>query len=474
MIDYKKYFKNKKITVMGLGLLGRGVGDAAFLAECGAKLLITDLKTKEQLKESLNKLKKYNPPAQAGNIKFVLGKHRLEDFRNKDFILKAAGVLIDSLYVKEARRHKIPIKMSASLFVKLADIPIVGVTGTRGKSTVTHLIAHILEQAGRKVLLGGNVRGVSTLQLLKKVTPEAIAVFELDSWQLQGFGDSKLSPNISVFTTFMDDHLNYYASTPLDSTRSRSLITSRKKYFVDKANIFKYQKKGDVFIAGPKVAALVKNEKRKIKSRFLMPKPVPKSWKLKIPGEHNRENAALAAEAARAIKIPGKIIRRAVENFKGVPGRLELVREIKGVKIYNDNNSTTPDATIAGLRALGPNSGRPMSRIKKRRTILIMGGDDKNLDMSKLIKEIPKYCSKVVLFKERGTDRVRDEIFAKKKSEVSVYEEEGLSACVARAFSIAKSGEIILYSPAFSSFGKYFKNEYDRGDQFVKLVKKLK
>ena len=149
-----------------------------------------------------------------------------------------------------------------------------------------------------------------------------------------------------------------------------------------------------------------------------------------------------------------------------MPGRLELIREIKGIKIYNDNNSTTPDATIAGLRAFGLG--------KQKKIILIMGGDEKNLDMSLLIKEIPKYCSKVVLFKERGTERIKKEVFSLEKKEVQVYEEEGLDACVGRAFSVAHSGESILYSPAFSSFGKYFKNEYDRGGQFVELIKKLK
>src|SRR3989344_8267606 len=208
MSDFEQYFKGKKITVMGLGLLGRGVGDVAFLAECGAELIVTDLKTKEQLKESLEKLAKFK------GIKYVLGEHRLEDFRNRDFILKAAGVPLDSVYIEEAKKNNIPVEMSAALFAKFSGLPIIGVTGTRGKSTVTHLIAHILESAGKRVILGGNVRGVSNLQLLKEINPPAgradVAVLELDSWQLQGFGEAKISPHISAFTNFMQDHLNYY------------------------------------------------------------------------------------------------------------------------------------------------------------------------------------------------------------------------------------------------------------------------
>ena len=179
MDDFKQYFQNKKITVMGLGLLGRGVGDAVFLVECGAKLTVTDLKPSIALRPSLQKLRKFK------NIKYVLGKHKLKDFQTADLILKAAGVPLDSIYIKEAKKNKIPIEMSATLFVKLSSIPIIAVTGTRGKSTVTHLIAHILKSVGKKVILGGNVRGVSNLQLLKQNAE--LAVLELDSSQLQLF-----------------------------------------------------------------------------------------------------------------------------------------------------------------------------------------------------------------------------------------------------------------------------------------------
>src|SRR3989344_506813 len=269
MENYKEFFKNKKITVMGLGLLGRGVGDVLFLAECGAKLTITDLKTREELKESIKKLKKFK------TIKYVLGEHRLEDFKNKDLIIKAAGVPLDSIYVSEAKRNKIPVEMSATLFAKFTDIPIVAVTGTRGKSTVTHLIAHILKSAEKKLILGGNVRGVSNLQLLKELSVKELAVLELDSWQLQGFGENKISPNISVFTTFFPDHLKYYKS-------------HMRKYFSDKANIFKYQKKEDVLIAGSQALPFIKKWGGKVKSKIIVPKKeLPNNWALSIPGEHN-------------------------------------------------------------------------------------------------------------------------------------------------------------------------------------------
>ncbi|MBU0612105.1 hypothetical protein KKB58_01605 [Patescibacteria group bacterium] len=242
MLDYRQFFKGKRITVMGLGLLGRGLGYTKFLAECGADLIVTDLKTKEQLATSVKALSKFP------KIKFVLGKHRLEDFKDRDMVIKSAGVPLDSVYVAEAKKNNprlggasTPVEMDVSLFAKLAkEVMIIGVTGTRGKSMTTALIYEILSKnlKGKKVYIGGNVRGVATLPILKKVKAGDILVCELDSWQLQGFGEAKISPYISVFTSFMPDHMNYYGG-------------SMKKYFNDKANIFKYQKKGDILIIRP-------------------------------------------------------------------------------------------------------------------------------------------------------------------------------------------------------------------------------
>ena len=460
-MDASAHFRGQRITLMGLGLLGRGVGDARYLAECGAELTVTDLKSREQLAESVAQLKSFP------NITFVLGEHRLEDFQNRDLILKAAGVPLDSPFIAEAKKNGIPVRMSADLFAEISGVTCVGVTGTRGKSTVAHMIFAILQTAyelglsrgaaGRtgKPVLGGNVRGVSNLALLSEITPEHIAALELDSWQLQGFGEAKMSPHIAVFTTLYQDHLNYYENHP-------------EQYLADKANIFLYQKPSDTLILGKQCAPTVINRHgEQIESKTLVvdETKLPDTWALKVPGQHNRYNAALALAAVREAGVSDETSRGVLESFTGVPGRLEFVAEKSGVKVYNDNNSTTPDATIAGLRAVGTEGGR--------KVVLIMGGDEKNLDMSGLIAEIPQWCSKVVLFKERGTDRVREEVFALKGEGVEVYEEEGLQATVERAFSVAVPGETILYSPAFSSFGTYFKNEYDRGDQFNAIVQAL-
>ena len=418
---------------MGLGLLGRGLGDAKFLAECGAKLTITDLKTERQLKSSLRQLKKFK------NITYHLGDHRFSDFKNKDFILKAAGVPLNSPFIKEAKKNNIPIQMSTALFVKLSNVEIIGITGTRGKSTTTQIIYEVLKAAGKHAYLGGNVKGVSTLSLLKKIKKDDIVVLELDSWQLQGFGELKISPHIAIFTNLLPDHLNYYKG-------------DMNLYFKDKSNIFKFQNKNDFTIAGSAIAKRIKTKGKKI-----IPKPIPASIKLNIPGEHNLENAALALETVKILGIKNEIFKKTLSQFNGVPGRLELIRITNGIKFYNDTTATTPKATETGLKALG----------NKKNIILIMGGADKKIDMGELLKIVSRYTKKVILLPGSGTDKLPKKFTGK----CAVV--KNLNEAVKSATSSARKGDIVLLSPAFASFG-LFKNEFDRGAQFNKLVKKLK
>ena len=437
-MDVRHVFEGKKITVMGLGLLGRGVGDARFLAQQGAILTITDLKTAQELESSLAQLEEFS------NITYVLGEHRLEDFRDRDFILKAAGVPLDSVYIAEAESAGIPIKMSASWFMELSGLPVVGVTGTRGKSTVTHMLHNIMRSAEIPVVLGGNVRGVSTLALLDTVTPDHHALFELDSWQCQGFGDAKLSPQLSVFTTFMSDHMNYYHD-------------SMERYLADKANIFLYQTPEDTLVLGAQCAELVTDAYPEGMAAHVVVASghdFREDWTLQIPGEHNRYDAALAVEAARALYIDDEIIKEALELFTGVPGRLQKIRTKNGVDFYNDTTATTPDATIAAIEAL------PEGKI-----VLIMGGADKGLDVEKLMQIVSQKVKSIVFLAGSGTERVRH-LFP----QAPVC--ETLSEAVTVAASRASEGDSVVLSPAFASFGM-FKNEYDRGDQFDTLIKNL-
>src|SRR3989338_2377187 len=413
MSDFKKFLKNKKITVMGLGILGRGLGYTKFLAECGADLIVTDLKTKKQLLTSIKELSKYK------NIKYTLGKHDLRDFKDRDMILKSAGVPIDSIYIKEARKNKI-LKQSEKFL-------------------------------GVKVHIGGNVRGVATLPLLKKVKAGDILVAELDSWQLQGFGDDKISPHISVFTSFMPDHMNYY-------------MNNIKNYFADKANIFKYQKENDVLIVRPDVKKIIP---KNIKSKLIVvgARNVTK-YKFTVPGKFQKENLACAVEVARQFDISVSRIGKIIKNFKGLEGRLQYIKTVKGIKIYNDNNATIPKATICGIEAL---SVVPKDKNLKKKIILICGGSNKNLDLGSFVKVVNKFCKAIIFIPGTGTDVLRKNYELKIPYEMT----KDLKNAVQKAMKYSQSGDIILFSPAFASFGM-FNNEYERNDLFMKIIKRLK
>lgn len=446
-MNFKDYFKDKKVTVMGLGLLGRGIGDAEYIAAAGAKeVIVTDLKSEEQLKESVEKLKDYK------NITFVLGQHRIEDFENRDLILVAAGVPTSSEFLRHASEAGVPQKQSAALFAELSQVPVIGVTGTRGKSTVTHMIHHVIsELTGEPVLLGGNVRGVSNLQLLNEVKEDSLCVMELDSWQLQGWGWSKMSPQVAVFTNFMEDHLNYYQAGGKGKNEAMDL------YFADKANIFRYQEESGVLVTTPEVFERAKKLEGVTLGQEVVlvdGSAIPEDALLAMPGEHNRLNAALAYEALKALGLEDEEIFSGLASFPGVPGRLEYLGERDDVKIYNDNNATTPQATVVGLRAVG--------NADEKNVILIAGGAFKEVGPQVLIDEIPKYCKKVILLAGSGTDMMKDKV----EAEVVESVEEAVKAGLA----CGQPGDIILFSPGFASFGM-FKNEYERNDAFVAAVR---
>lgn len=432
---------------MGLGLLGGALNDIRFLAEKGAELIVTDLKTREDLAPSVDALKEYP------DIEFVLGEHRIEDFQNRDFILQPGNVPPDSPYLQEAKKNGIPIHVSESLFTQYLqdDVELAGVTGTRGKSTVTQLIYEVLKEEnleGRRVHLAGNVQGVSTLALLDEVRERDIVVMEMDSWALHGMGEIKVSPHIAVFTTFMRDHMDFYKGD-LDA------------YLSDKANIFRFQSERDVLVLGEKMVKILGNsvglDRIVSKKVIASPEDVPADWNIQVPGEHNKYNIACAMEALRELGVKDENIKKGVERFRGVSGRLELVSEEGDIKIYNDTTATTPDALLAGVRAVEENNN----------VVLVAGGTDKKLDSHKVAGVLPEYVKAIVLLPGTGTDKFFPQLVGKVKE---LHQVESLKEAMEKARELAQAGDVILFSPGFVSFG-LFKNEYDRGEQFNALVK---
>ncbi|MFA5412971.1 MAG: UDP-N-acetylmuramoyl-L-alanine--D-glutamate ligase [Patescibacteria group bacterium] len=442
-------FRDKKITVMGLGLLGRGVGVVKFLVGKGAKVTVTDLKSAKDLAPSVHEIKKFLKNRKgAYPVKFILGKHRLEDFRGVDMVFKAAGVPLDSVYIAEAKKNGVPVFMDDALFGREAECKIIGITGTRGKTTTSSLIYEIARATDKKTYFGGNVRGMATLPFLEKVKKNDLVVLELSSWQLQGWRDLKISPQISVVTNIYPDHQNYYKN-------------SMAKYIHDKEAIFANQKKNDFLVLNKNCAWCQKMVRRAPgKIIWFSANDVPRGWNLKILGEHNLENISAAMAVGKILGLPMARIKKAVENFRGVPGRLEFVREVHGVKYYNDTTSTMPEATIAALRAL-----------RGKNIILIAGGADKNLNFKNLAPAIKKYTKAVVLLSGTATQKMQQQLRVV-NYKLPVTLTKSMSEAVKTARKFATRGDVILLSPAAASFGM-FKNEFDRGDQFLKEVEKL-
>ncbi len=432
----------KKVTVMGLGLQGQGLWAAKVAAQQGAKVTVTDLRTAKDLAPSLKKL-------EGLPIKYVLGKHRKEDFLNSELIIRNPAVPENSKFLKMAKGKRIPIEMEIGLFFLLAQIKsenLIGITGTRGKTTTTLLIGEILKEAGFKVVVGGNIPEKPALALLPKIKPETMIVLELSSWQLEGLAGHQISPHIAVVTNLYRDHLNRYSSMV--------------DYFEAKKLIFAFQKPTDYLILN-RDNQLTKKMADLARSRVVYFSPSQLSSSLaasvKLKGKHNLENIAAAMAAAKIMKVEPKIIQRAVKEFKGVPNRLEFIRQVNRVAYYNDTCATIPEATMAALETFD----QPV--------VLIAGGADKRLNFSQLGRKIKASTVKaVVLLEGSATDKLERVL----NQELVAGRFNDFKKAILTARKLAEPGEIVLLSPACASFGM-FKNEFERGDQFKQFVNSL-
>lgn len=459
---------------MGLGLHGGGVGTAKFLAERGAQVLVTDVKTKEQLKSSIEQLKNYK------NIKFVLGQNRSEDFVKTDMIIKNPAVREPSRYLNIARKNKVPIETDIGIFFEECPCPIIGITGSKGKSTTASLTYKIFSHQSEKTCLAGNIR-ISVLSCLKKLTIKSLAILELSSWQLEVLTIHQKSPVVAVLLNILPDHLNSYKNF--------------QSYIEAKKNIFLHQKKKNILIlnwedpltrsfADEAPGQVVFFGKRlpsnlpiKNKGAFLRKDdfyykdevlPILSIHDLPLMGEHNIYNVLAAITLAKLYLIPNKVIKKQVELFKSLEGRLQLVSEIHQVTYYNDTSATIPDATIAAIRAL---------KSKGKNIILVTGGEDKELDYSNLAQVILKQVQKVILLKGSASDKLFSdlkEIASKKQLDSKIIQRNmcDMQNIVQVSNKQAEAGDIVLFSPGAASFN-LFENEFDRGQRFIKEVNKI-
>lgn len=433
-----------KVSIMGLGSYkqGSGISAAKFFIARGDEVLITDLKNEKDLAHQVAELKNFCKKNKKSAPKFVLGRHDEKDFADADLVMRNPGVPKDSPYLKIAREHGAEIETDISIFMKNCPAQIVGVTGTRGKSTTATLIYEILKTKFGRVWLGGNIK-ISPLSFIDKIKSGDVVVLELSSWLLENFRDKKIAPHIAVVTNIYPDHLNTYKNMA--------------EYVVAKKNIFACQAAEDYLIANGENAE-TKKWRGPGKTIYFFKKDA-RGLKINLLGEHNLENIAAALAAAKIFKILDAAVKKVLRNFRGLPDRQEFIAEIRGVKYINDTTATSPDGAMAALKTFGTG---------KKNIILIAGGKDKELEYGKLAKEIKKYCKAVILFPGTATEKIKSMLHA---TCYMLQDAKNMPEAVHLAKNSAVRGDIVLLSPAAASFG-LFKNEFERGGQFKKAVKK--
>jgi len=456
-------YKEKNILIMGLGLYEKGSGVTAlrYFYNHGAKITVTDLKTKEQLEPQLKRLKTLK------GVNYVLGQHRPEDFIRADVVVKNPGVRADNELLKLAKQNGALIVSDISIFLTACKNPVIGVTGTRGKSTTSTLIHEFVKTKFPKSRLGGNIQ-ISPMTFVDELDGKSPVVLELSSWQCNSLREVKISPQISVATNIMVDHLNAYPDF--------------ESYVADKALIFAYQHPSDLAvlnmddvytrsfakeaIGSLRWFSLEKLEEGAIgvywnsKGELIYSdghsdKLITKASSIAIKGEHNLSNVAAATVVALEVGVSLANIKKVLKKFKGLPYRQEVVRVYKKRTFINDTTATTPDATLAALRAM------------KKKPIIICGGTDKVLDFKELIRELPKLSKKIVFLPGTATEKIKKYL---KPGKAKVFEVESMKEAVELAWEGSVSGDIILLSPGAASFG-LFQNEFDRGDKFNACVK---
>ncbi len=458
---------NKKVTVVGLGLHGGAVGTIEWLISQGANITVTDLKSESDLASTLEKLK------HLAGITYTLGRHQDEDFTNADLIVRNPAVPRTSPYLEKARKANVPIEMDSSLFFKHSPTQnIIGITGSKGKTSTTQAIAAVLQRGEKEVIVVG-VDGVSPLGNIHRVQADSIVVFELSSWRLEALDEHGLSPKTAVVTTIYPDHLNTYASMD--------------EYVSVKQAIYRHQKSDGVVILNntdPTISSWSLPEKQVYwygnlsdKAQFGVflnehsivykngdvQETLGNISDLGTWPSHMYTNFLAAILVGRRNNISTDDILEALATQPHLKHRLELVGSKDGVDFINDSAATMPDATIAALSHM-QTLGKPV--------VLILGGGDKKVPYDKLAQKLSEtHLAGLVWLPGTATDTMKA-LTQEKVSTIPSVDASSMPEAVKKAAEIAQSGQTVLLSPGATSFG-LFLHEFDRGDQFRQAVMEL-
>jgi len=465
----------KKVTIMGLGLHGGGTASAEYFIKHGAYVTVTDLKNREFLISSIDKIQSVlkKPIHRTGQVRFVLGRHEMDDFIDTDLIIKNPGVPRSSPFLRKAEKNGIPVETDISIFLKFSDNPVIAVTGSKGKSTTASAIHHGLRSVYPDSKLGGNI-AVSPLTFIDKIKPKVPVVLETSSWQLADLkGNENFKPKVAVLTNILPDHMDRYPNM--------------QDYINDKKIIFSGQDINDYAILNrddPSTEDIQKNIKAKlyyfsgkpfasaaVKGAYLDPsrgkgflmlskKPVILLEQFPLPGEHNRINLLTAALALSLYGIATDTIMETLKDFKGIEHRLELFFTWNKIRFYNDSAATIPQATIEAIKSLDKIDGPYKS------VYLITGGTDKNLDFTPL-SDYLSIPEKIFLIKGSATEKIVSLLKEKGIDYHGPYAE--LNEVIGSMKAHLHGGVSVLFSPGCASF-ELFKNEFHRGSVFKELI----
>jgi len=475
--------KGKKVTIMGLGLNGGGEAAVRFFLSKGAYVTVTDMKSREQLKATVDKLNA-DKSLDKSRLTYRLGEHRIEDFETADCVIKNPGVKFEGNPYLAAARF---IETDLSIFLRFTDCPIIAVTGSKGKSSTVSAIYYGLKEAGFDAFLGGNIT-VSPLSFFDKVNKESPVVIEFSSWQLADLrGRGVLKPHIAIITKIVPDHQNWYGNME-DYVADKRLIyadQTENDYSLfdsgddepgtgpDQALHPGIKTWGDLFAQESKAAVLRYGKKPSIQIEL---------GELLVPGLHMKTNAQNAAIVMHLMGIADNRIKDILEQWPGIDHRLQYFHSWKtpeglNIKFYNDSCATVPEAASAATQAFG----KPV--------ILMTGGTDKGLELLPLIKTLTQPSAQTIRIKDlyllagTATDKLLPEL---NKAGIKYHGPyDGLEPLLSDAKKNLEKGlspesinndrkdeEIFVFSPGATSFGM-FANEFDRGNKFMDQVKKL-
>lgn len=458
--NFENKLKFQKIAVIGLGV--SNIPLIEYLYQKGAKVTVFDDRTEEKLDTNvMNKIKEYN-------FKFYLGKENLENLNGFDLIFRSPSCMPTKPELVSEKERGAIVTTEIEQLMKIAPCKTIGITGSDGKTTTTTLTYEILKNAGYTVHLGGNI-GIPLFTKLNEIKPEDIIVLELSSFQLM---EMDISPEISAITNITPNHLNIHKNY--------------QEYIDAKKNIFKNQNEDGILVlnADNELTEVCKKEAngktimfssmQKLENGFIVDNGIIKECEdgirrhiidtkdLKIKGTHNFQNICTALALTKGLVDIDKAVET-IKEFSGVHHRLELVRIIDGVEWYNDSASTSPTRGISALNAFSD-----------KEIVLIAGGADKNLDYTPIGKPIVDKVKCLILIGQTASkiyEVVRKELEIQNKK-LDIHMCENFEQSLELAKRVAQTGQIVLFSPASTSFDM-FKDMYDRGDKFKETVNKM-